>query len=325
MSLAPKGRPMGTATGTLALIDPLTLLGREVLELLPYHPRLGGEMLYLHTEVEDEHQIAELDGAPGLVMPLDNSDELARAQAILVATEADSTRLDGLIRFLDTHPEIPLVDLSRLDRLWDRTRPAVRADNEEARHRRIAHPALVATDCVLRTLNHLEPVWMHLAAVDPVSSYGAEGIELAAKQAVARLQGAEIKERIDDQILAFNLVPHLGDRLTEEAVLVFGGLPVVAGRTLSGCFHGNLVHIGIGFAAAVDEHEVRDSWHSDARIQLADQPTGLEQVVGSDMITVTPPLISADGRIVTLTAAVDGLRVGGAITALEVLESMLVG
>jgi aspartate-semialdehyde dehydrogenase len=40
-------------------------------------------------------------------------------------------------------------------------------------------------------------------------------------------------------------------------------------------------------------------------------------------VVVTPPSLSPDGTQLALTMVADGLRVGGALTAVEILESLL--
>jgi hypothetical protein len=316
---------MSPATRKLCLIDPLTLLGRELLRLLAEHPGLANEIQYTHTDDDDEHQIAELDGSPALVPPLSSVDELAGGGVIIVCSDQDSPRFDHLEQLLDTSPDTVLVDMSRLERFWDLTQPAVggMATPPSPARLRVAHPALIATHCLLDGLRPFDPTGITVTGIEPVSPLGRQAIEMLAQQAVQRLQGQEVSERIGDQILAFNLVAELGDRLTEEAAQVLEGPQVAFSLIRSGCFHGHLTEIGVHLGQPVSEVELLDTWEADPRISLIEAPLAMDSVIDSEQVVVTPPSISPDQHTISVTAMVDGLLIGGALTALEIAQGAM--
>lgn len=308
----------------IQIIDPLTLLGREALQLLGNDPLLASDLAYHHTADDDEHQIAELAGEAALVPAIDDASDLAGADAVLIATDAVTVRLGHLSRFRDDHPDTPVVLLGRLPGDWEGLQPAAGADPDRATsHLRVAHPALVALWTLAAALDHLEPMQAVVAALDPVSSGGTGDVERLARQAAQRLQGATVEELINDRVLAFNLVAVDDEDLNRDAALLLPDLEVAATRMATGCFHGHVAHLGISFRAGIEERDVLDALREDERIADPDLPLSLDACVESGLIALSMPRLSRDGRLLAVTAMVDGLRVGGAATALQILRSLL--
>jgi hypothetical protein len=316
---------MSPANRKLCLIDPLTLHGRELLRLLAEHPGLANEIQYTHTDTDEEHQIAELDGNPALVPPLDSVDELEGCGVIIVCSDHDSPRFDHLEQLLETSPDTVLVDMSRLERFWDLTQPAVGGvvTPPSPPRLRVAHPALIATHCLLDELRPHDPTGITVTGIEPVSTLGRQAIAMLAQQAAQRLQGQDVSERIGEQILAFNLIVELGDRLTEEAAQILECPKVAFSLIRSGCFHGHLAQIGVHLKEAVSELELLDAWEADPRISLNEAPLAIDSVIDCEQVVVTPPSISPDRHTISVTAMVDGLLIGGALTALEIAQGVM--
>jgi len=308
----------------ILIVDPLTLLGREALHLLPGDPVLAADPGYLHTAADDEHQIAELAGEPALVPPLESSDQLSEFDAMLIASDIATPRLAHVLEFAAGHPSTPVVVMGHLPGDWDLMPPAAGpvADRTSS-HLRVAHPALVALWTLVGSLRYLDPVWATVAALDPVSAGGAEDIERLARQAAKRLQGAEVEELLAGQVLAFNLVAADDEDLNRDAAVLLPDLEISASRIATGCFHGNAAHVGIGFASAVEEHEVMEALRDDERLAVPDLPLSLDSITESDLIGLSVPRLSRGGRQLSVTVTADGLRIGGARTALEILRSLL--
>jgi hypothetical protein len=308
----------------IRIVDPLTLLGREALQLLAGDPYLAGDLAYHHTADDDEHQIAELAGQPALVPPIEDPDELAGADAVLVASDQPTSRLEHVSRFADSHPDTPIVVMGQLPGWWEVLPPAAGADpDRSSMHFRVAHPALVAVWTLVSALDQLEPMRVVVAALEPVSAGGVGNVERLARQAALRLQGAAVEELINDRVLAFNLVADDDEDLNRDAALLLPRLEVAATRTATGCFHGHVAHIGISFRAGVEEHEVLEALREDERIADPDLPLSLDACVESGLIGLSMPRLSGDGSLLAVTAMVDGLQVGGAATALQILRSLL--
>ena len=307
----------------ILVLDPLTLAGKE---LLGYDQRLasiGGELDFRHTGLDDESQIAEMGSRPALVPPLNAPEDLMDVDVIVVASDGVSSRHDHLLAFLDDNPDQAVVDLTRLGFLDSRTQASVGAQPPESTQLRVAHPAIAATAAVVEALAHLGRLHGSLAAVDPVSIFGLEGIDLLVRQAGQRMQGASVDDRIQGHILAFNLVAVDPEMLQNEAALILPETPLAVTHSLSGSFHGHLGHLDLSFGHPVGPQDIDEALSLAPGIEVADFPVGLDSIPDTDHVVVTPPALSSDRTQLALTLMADGLRVGGTLTALDILEGLL--
>jgi hypothetical protein len=307
----------------ILILDPLTLRGRELLSCLDRLEGRVGNIDFFHTDLDEEHQIADTAMGPALVPPLVGSEDLDGVETVLVASDGWSSRHEHLLAHLDANPDVALVDLSRLDQLWDRTRPSVGGADAASRQLRVAHPALIAVSRVVEVLAPFGAVRGSLAAVDPVSAFGRHGIELLANQARQRCVGASVDERINGHILAFNIVAIDNSGLQDEAAALLPDVPLVVTCAYSGCFHGHLVHLGLSLPRPLAPAEIPDALSQAEGVQSSDYPLSLDTVPDQDEILVGPPALSADGTQLALTMMIDGLRIGGALTAIEILDSLI--
>jgi len=307
----------------ILVLDPLTLAGKELLGCNQRLASIGGELDFRHTALDDEHQIAEIGSGPALVPPLDAPEDFTDVDVIVVASDGESSRHDHLLAFLDDNPDQAIVDITRLGFLDNRTQPSIGAKLSESRQLRVAHPAIVATTVVVEALAHLGKRCGSLAAVDPVSSFGQEGVGLLVSQAEQRMQGASVDDRIDGHILAFNLVAVDGDRLQNEAAFLLPETPLAVTSSLSGSFHGHLAFLGLSFDNQVEPQDINEALDLAAGIEIADFPLGLDSMADTDHVVVTPPAMSPDHTQLALTLMIDGLRIGGALTALDILEALV--
>jgi aspartate-semialdehyde dehydrogenase len=308
----------------ILIVDPLTLVGRELLRCLEDAPELALEVEYRHTSADDEVQIAELGGAPAMVPPLDGVDELAHAGVVVVTSDTESERTRHLEELIRSHPEIAVVDVGRLPRLQDLTSPATGATAAagDRRRLRVAHPALVATATVVAALRPFDPVRGSVAASDPVSAFGRKAIDTLVHQTGRRMQGGEPDHLIGGLVLAFNQVAVDADALTEEAAELLPGFPLAVTRTFTGCFHGHVAHLGIEFAEPVDDPELRDAFDASPDIVVAESQLSLTAVPDRDQVLLAPLQLSPDRRVLALTAMVDGIRLGGAVTAVDIIRAL---
>ncbi len=310
----------------ILIIDPLTLVGREFIRCLEDAPDLAVEVDYRHTSADDEHQIAELGARPALVPPFDDPAEIAGLGIVVVTSDTETERTGHLENLLIRHPDVTLVDVSRLPRLAELTVPAIgeTVAATDRWHLRVAHPALVAAAKILIALKPLEPVRGSVAAVEPVSVFGRDALETLVHQAGRRMQGGEPDHAIGGHVLAFNQVAVDSDALTEEAAELIPDTPLAVTRTLTGSFHGHVAYITIELAEPVDDPELRDAFDAADDIVIGEPPISLDVVPDRDHVLLAPPQLSPDRRIVSMTAMIDGLRLGGALTAIEILRAMTI-
>jgi hypothetical protein len=264
-----------------------------------------------------------MSAGPALVPPLEGADDLVGADVIIVASDGWSSRHEHLLVHLDNNPDAILLDLTGFENLRDRTIPSIGDVGPDSRQLRVAHPALFAVSRVVEVLSHLGALRGSLAVVDPASAYGREAVEILARQAAQRVQGAQVDDRVHGHVLAFNAVALESDELQEDASLILPDLPLAITCTLSSSFHGHLAHLGLSFEHRVEPDDVRDVLTQAEAIEIDSLPISLDSVPDRDHVIVTPPSLSPDGTQLALTMMADGLRVGGALTAVEILESIL--
>ena len=305
------------------ILDPLTLRGRELLLCSDQLDGIVGEWDFRHTDLDEEHQIADMIQGPALVPPLEGPDDFEGADVIVIASDGWSSRHEHLLTYLDNNPETILLDLTGFENLRDRTTPSTGDVGPESRQLRVAHPALFATSRVVEVLSHLGAVSGSLAVVDPASANGREAVEILARQATQRVQGAKIEDRVHGHVLAFNSIAVESDELQDDASLILPDLPLAVTRTLSSSFHGHLAHLGLSFERRVEPNDVRDVLAQAEGIEIESPPISLDSVPDRNHVVVTPPTLSPDGSQLALTMMADGLRVGGAMTAVEILEALI--
>jgi hypothetical protein len=288
-------------------------------------PQLGCELLPFHTGLEEEHEIADIEGSPRLVPPLASDSDLGNCAAVIVASNAPAERLPSLLELLDRNPELPLVDISRLELLRARTvplaEPAVERPTPPAV--RVAHPSLVAMYHSVQALRDLEPRAITLTALEPVSTHGSAGVVALARQSASRLRGEPPADLVAGETLAFNLVTLPADELMEDAAGLLPDLQVAVSRGVGGWFHGHVAVLGISFAHPVEEGDLVERWMTAERLTVEDGPLRLDAVADRDTVLLGTPSLSPDRQTVALVAMVDGLLIGGALTAVELLASLL--
>jgi len=304
------------------IIDPLTLIGRELLICL--EERASGLTLnFAHTAIDDEHQIAEIAGEAGLVPPLDDLSALDRADLIVVTSDHESDRLREVGRWVADHPGARVVDLGRTATLRRVTRPwSAGALPTDVTGFRIAHPAVAAAGRLALALESVGVAAGHLIAVDPTSHRGRDPVEILARQSTARLQGQAVTETIDGHVLAFGYISIDADDLQHEAEVALGP-GWTTDHALVGCFHGHVAHVVVDLERAVDENTLRDLITADDDLEIHPRPLALDSVPDTDRVFVAAPRIAPGGRRVGTAMMMDGLRFGGAVTGAELIDRLI--
>ncbi len=148
-------------------------------------------------------------------------------------------------------------------------------------------------------------------------------VELLARQAGQRMQGADVAEMIYGHVRAFNEIAVDSGDLQEEAAHVLPDFPIAVTRSLAGAFHGHIAHLGVTFEQSVEREEVDHVFSQTEAVDLAIAPIRLDMIPDSDRPLMIAPVVSLDGSQAAMTLMVDGLRVGGALTALDILQNLI--
>jgi hypothetical protein len=157
----------------------------------------------------------------------------------------------------------------------------------------------------------------------PASARGREAVQALARNAAARLQGVPAEEGEEDPFVSFDLTVGNEERCGEEVALLLPDVETAVAEVRAGVFHGWTVHLGLSFADRVHPDRILGLWDASDTVDRFESGLLLSRVVESNRIHTGPLTLSSGGRQVTVTAAVDGLRVGGAATALEILPALI--
>lgn len=305
------------------LIDPLTLLGRETAaaleDVLSDREAIGA----LHTNPDEEHEIADVAGRATIIPALSSGDDLPEGSIVVLTGHRDSTRLDVLSELLGTRSDLLVVDASAHSRFTDRAEPVIDPrDVDTCRLVRPAHPGVVVSRRLLEAVQDLEPHSLSLFAVDPVSTSGTPAVEALAHQAAERLQGAPVETLVDDQLRAFNLLHRGAEQIAEDAARLLPGTQTTAARSRGGCFHGTVVHLAVTVTHPATVDDLTFRLESRPEFEVVHDELALDAVPDRDAILTSPPECSLDGRTFALVAMVDGLRIGGALTIAALITGL---
>ena len=304
----------------IVLLEPQSLLGRELLQLMEERDLRPERLVCRHLGGEPEHRVTEILGSAEVVPPLGEG-ALPAGSVVVIAAPPEGEVRERLESALAADPTLPVLDIAGTGLVEGPVlagAPAVRPDPPRAV---VASPGAAVAYRLARPLREfgIEAVWVAVAV--PASAEGMEAVEALARHARGRLQGAGGEPK--GAWAAFDLLTGWSGRTGRELAALLPGTAVAAVEARAGTFHGWAVHVGVRFGAAVDGSAVREAWESVEGLELAGEPLRLTAVTESDAVHVATPVLSADGRTLAVTALADGLRVGGAATALEILPALV--
>jgi hypothetical protein len=313
----------------LTILDPTSLLGREVIERLArvspgLHPRL------FHTGAEPEHLIAEVAGEAVLVAPLGDLDELEGSAIVIVtappAAEAISERL---LAWLRAHPRVALVDGTQPGIAGAAARCVVNAAppvRPTPPWYHLPDPALAAPTRLLAALAPLAPEALHLTVLCPAAGFGADALDELAAQGAARLSGhPEGKATHLPGVLAFDLSPAPVERaklLENQLAEIFPRLQITVNAIDAGVFHGHLATVSASCANESTFEHVRRLVRSapGMRIPRRNEITTVAGAVKQGGVVCGG--LRVHGRSVSAWLCADGLRVGGAEAVVDLVGSL---
>jgi len=332
----------------LVLLNPTTLVGKELIEALGDHP-LGADLALLSVDEAEIGQLTEAAGAPALVAAADEA-AISGAEVLVVCGPAAPYR--ELLAQRDAAASVVLAgpDATAADGV-----PVVAGVNPQAA---VAggvmvspHPGGVLLATLLHPLRSAADLTGGVrravaTVVMPVSLYDRAGLDELFSQAarMVSMQAQSPSALFGDRQLAFNLYPTprppRGLPAELRAVLGAGGSQAddieVAVHVLQGAvFHGvsALAHVTLG--RAVDAGELRRHLGGHPSIELYRPAEGaLEQLGPIDVPSSDKVLLGSvehdpdeaaggGGTGYWLWAVMDNLTRGGALNVLAILERLL--
>lgn len=312
---------------SVAVVHPLSLVGKELLDRLEQFPDLSGGVR-LFSLVEDEvGTVTEAAGAATFVHRL-GAEELDGVDLTFFCGDGASDRpLFSLV------PESGRgIVLSRGATAADAL-PAAIGLNEAAwsANRRLLVPSPAAT-LLARLAAALAPFDVRsLAAtiVEPVSELGREGIDALFEETRALLNMTRPKgtRRFPAQ-LAFNLLPGrqpIGEIERQTALLLGAAAPRISAQALQGgLFHGVAASVLVELGGDAEAAAIRKALGKDPAFELGRRPEQLGPVAaaGTERIVVGE-VSEAGARRCWIWAVIDNLTTGGAIPALQLAQALV--
>ncbi len=305
---------------SVVLLDPTSLHGQHVREIWTTYAPADMQVVLLHTRDSEEHQITEIDDAPAMVPSLEKVADLSGAQAVVITTAPGDTAHQVLRDWIASEADAVVIDLTQGIAAVPGARIiAGQLPSTGTLRFQLAHPAVIAVHELLEPLADLGPERISLTVIEPVSVFGASGVEQLAEQSVGRLRGETSPRGFGGTVLAFNHVAVDGGPLTRDLAAVLPDLQSTASRCLSGSFHGVVAHLTVTSGEALSPETLTRIWSEHPGVELSN-PCSQFDAVGQDQIRVGPATHSEDGLSFAVTFMVDGLMVGGAKAVVTLLK-----
>lgn len=311
----------------IAIVHPLSLVGKELRERLEARPDLASE-IHLFTSDEDEvGTVTEVAGGAGFVNRL-SDDALEEVALTFFCGDAAKDR-PAFARLSAEGRAIVLSSGAGLDDGF----PAVAGLNERSwsGRRRLLNPAPAAM-LLARVIDALRPAGLRRGVamvVLPVSDFGQRGLDTLYEETRALLTfSGAAKPKLFPAQIAFNLLPSLtsGEEIERQVAVMLGeeGPRLSAQAVQAGVFHAVSASIALEFDGDQPEAEVRQRLAQLSEFSLVKNPKRLGPVdaAGEEKILIGDIRDAGGGRV-WIWAAMDNLTTGGAINAVRVAEAVL--
>jgi hypothetical protein len=313
---------------TLSILDPTSLLGREVAKSIartfPEVPRR-----LFHTGAEPEQVLAEIAGEAVLVAPLLDPDALDGSTAVVVTSRPPPEVAERLLAWMRANPAVVLVDCTQPGVSGDEAACVLNAPPFMRRGLPWYHlpdPALAAPARWVAALWPLAPEALHLTVVCPASEFGAEALEELAAQGAARLSGRPTRTPVHlPAVLAFDLVPAMGERLATLDSQLGELFPTLERRLHvidAGVFHGHLTTLQLSCGKQVTLEKVRSLLRATPGLRLGRRHETVTARGTAEGVEMVCGEVRVQGSWVGAWLLADGLRVGGAAAVVELLSSI---
>lgn len=313
----------------IALIHPSCLLGNELRKMLGARRELWQELRLLTSRDDEAGTLTEIARAAAVVTKLEEGDLDTLDVAVFCGGIEESR---PLIEALS--PDATALVLSR-DASSDDGHPLVAGVNLETALRGAAllspHPAAVLLAHLLHPLRDFRPERVTATMLQPISVYSQEGLDevFGQTRAILRFDPTPPRQILPTQ-LAFNVIPSAmpAEHVVSQLRTVLGGEPGAPETSVqilqTSVFHSYGASVHVRLLEDPGPEQVREALAEHPAIDMAADPEllGMIDAVARDEVIVGS--IEPDGSGgYRIWAVMDDLTCGGALNALQILESVL--
>lgn len=308
------------STARVAIVNPQTLLGKELQESLEDRLAPEVQLELFTTESDEESLLTEVQGAAGLIQPWNESSLEGVTLAFLCGFAASHAQVREAL------PADCTAIVIAPDAGVEIGRPVVSGVNDQGLTASgvylSPHPGAIALAHLLNALSPLDLQRAAATVAQPTSIYDEAGLEGLFEETRALLS---FRERPGDSPfaaqVAFNLVPAAPGMPSLRAILheVLGEVPVAVHLLQAGSFHGLAVSLFVELAKSTDRHEVDSALSKSPAIDSVDDHHLLGPVATANRseLLVGPAQPAGAAGFFWIWAALDNLTRGGALNALE--------
>jgi aspartate-semialdehyde dehydrogenase len=321
----------------VAVVNPTTLLGKEVREVLERRPKLWDEMRLLSRDEEEIGTLTEIRGAAAMVAAAAPGD-LDGADLVFLCGDRRAS-----LPFLAELPAGAVAVLLAADAAPEDGPPVVAGVNlDEALPGAAAgvfvspHPGAVLLSLLLRPLAAHGLAEAVATLLQPTSMYGEAGLDELYAQArrVIAIAAQEPAQVLPGQ-LAFNAFPSQlpGEHLAATVAALVGGSAPVAVEVCQGAiFHSFAASLFVRLRDDPDPLELRRALGRQPHLKLAraGKPLGPVEAAASPEVLVGP--VRREGAAAAgaggapgywIWGVMDNLTRGGALNAVAIAERAL--
>ncbi len=306
---------------TIAIVHPMSLLGKELRETLERLPAVGGDIRLLSNREDEIGTLTEVAGAAAMVSRYEPEKLQGVSVAFLCGPMEDNRPI-----LAELPPDATAVLLSFDATAADGQAVVAGVNDEAARGQRVLlspHPGVVLLAHLLDALKNLAVEEAVATLIQPASMRDDAGLEELfeqTRQIVAMTRRSPTP--VFGAQLSFNLlpVPLPADSLTGQLQAVLPGMPLALQILQGGVFHSVSASLYVRCAGSPTLQAIRKALADHPHLEVADKPKHLGPIdaAASDKVIYGNVRKDEAGGGFWLWAVMDNLTRGGALNAIEI-------
>lgn len=315
----------------LALINPLTLVGKEITTILRERAFPFDRVVLLDTTGQAAGALTDVGDEPAVVTAA-SAVELADVDLAFFCGPAAGNR-----EWLEGENDYIAVDLSQPTTLEDGKLAiaGVNLDSLDASDRKLVspHPIAIPIALILHEIEKVAKVELCTASVvQPASEFDQDGVEELARQTITVLNVQSVPHEIFDRQLAFNLYPAPEHReafvVSQIRAVTDVRAQIALSITQGTIFHSHTFSLFVKLSGNADQAKIENALKQNPAIAFAegDQQFGTIDAAGKDEVLIAE--VRADAAVpggFWIWAVCDNLRRSSALNAVLAAEKVLFG